>query len=57
MEENVRDEEINKNISDLHQQLKEINKKSREYRDEILTNLANFSADIDDINGHIIFHR
>ena len=28
--------------------MKEIHKKSKEYRDEILTNLANFSAYIDD---------
>ena len=48
IEEDVSDEEINKNISDLCQQLKEIHKKSKEYRDEMLTNLANFSADIDD---------
>ena len=48
IEEDVSDEEINKNILDLCQQLKEIHKKNKEYRDEILTNLANFSADIDD---------
>ena len=48
IEEDVSDEKINKNISDLCQQLKEIHKKSKEYRDEMLNNLENFSADIDD---------
>ena len=48
IEEDFIDDKIDKNILDLRQQLKEIHKKSKEYRDEMLTNLANFSADIDD---------
>ena len=44
----VSEKDTKETITELRQKLREIHKKSKKYREEMLTNLANFSEDIDD---------
>ena len=47
IKEDVPDKTVQEEITKLCQKLREIHKKSKDYREEMLTNLANFSADVD----------